>query len=147
MCIIIHREYKKKQSTTRPSTIIHHHHPSAVSISGSNQNIGSLCAFFFTRSNAKDQIGKRIRQEDRQGSRCVAVSLGPVNLPTPSPSPPATPCLLLVSSSTEPYSVVCQVYLFHSPLSLQASGPSSESSLLAVSTSSPLKLLIFRGFP
>ncbi|XAO26457.1 hypothetical protein I312_105294 [Cryptococcus bacillisporus CA1280] len=47
----------------------------------------------------------------------------------------------------EPYSVVCQVSLFHSPLSLQASGPSSESSLLAVSTSSPLKLLIFRGFP
>lgn len=122
---------QKKQSTTRPSTIIHHHHPSAVSISRSNQNIGSL----FTRSNAKDQIGKRIRQEDRQGSRCVAVSLGPVNLPTPSPSPPATPCLLLVSSSTEPYSVV------HSPQSLQASGPSSESSLLAISTSSPLKLL------
>lgn len=80
MCII-HRGVQKKQSTTRLSTIIHHHHPSAVSISRSNQNIGSLCAFLLTRSNAKDQIGKRIRREGRQGSQCVAVSLGPVNLP------------------------------------------------------------------
>ncbi|KAL0243980.1 hypothetical protein I308_105243 [Cryptococcus tetragattii IND107] len=48
----------------------------------------------------------------------------------------------------KPYSVLCQVSLFHSSLSVQASGPSSESSLLAVSTSSPLKLLsIFRDFP
>lgn len=52
-----------------------------MSISRSNQNIGSLCAFLLTRSNAKDQIGKRIRREGRQGSQCVAVSLGPVNLP------------------------------------------------------------------
>lgn len=102
-----------RQHAHRPSfiTITHQRSRSVETIKTSD-----LCAFFFSRSNAKDQIGKRIRQEDRQGSRCVAVSLGPVNLPTPSPSPPARPCLLLVSSSTEPYSVVCQVSLFHSPL-------------------------------